>query len=93
MSCPAHTYPLIGGICTVRISIANPTLGNAGAIRAGVLRNGVAWHHGAIALIAAVAAVVVVIADPTLLYATAIAAGELIGAARLVWVRERTKCE
>lgn len=79
-----HTYPLIGGIRTIRISITDPALGNAGAIGAGVLRDSVAWHHGAVALIAAVAAVVVVIAHPALLNATAVAAGEFIGAARLV---------
>lgn len=79
-----HTYPLIGGIRTIRIAIADPALSNAGAIGAGVLRDSVAWHHGAVALIAAVAAVVVVIAHPALLNATAVAAGEFIGAARLV---------
>lgn len=78
------TYPLIGGIRTVRIAIANPALSNAGSIGAGVLRDSVAWHHGAVALIAAVTAVVVVIAHPALLNATAVAAGEFIGAARLV---------
>lgn len=86
------TYPLVGCIRTIRIAIADPALGNAGAVGASVLRDAVAGYDGAVALIGAIAAVVVVIAYPTSLDAATIAAGELVGAARLVCgTRGRTR--
>lgn len=79
------THPLVGAIGAVRIAVADPTLGNAGAVGAGVLRHVVAGHHRTLLFIGSVAAVIVVIALPTLLDATSVAAGELVGATGLVW--------
>jgi len=78
------THPLIGAIGAVRIAVADPPLGDAGSIGAGVLRHGVAGHHRALLLIRPVATVVVVVALPPLLDAPPIAAGELVGATGLV---------
>lgn len=78
------THPLIGAIGAVRITVADPPLGDAGSIRAGVLRHGVAGHHWALLLVGSIAAVVVVVALPSLLDAPSIAAGELVGTTGLV---------